>query len=260
VGSSASKIEVRSQLTDDWDFYALRVDSKPASIFVDLGLHADAPIAALPYMAYVRLYMNQPRTDGLSSQDEFNTLVNIEDAIGANLCGGGVGYVGRNTSDGCRDFYFYVSHPEKWQDGVDRVLSQFGGYKYEIGTREDSGWSTYLNFLLPGKVDRQRIENRRVCEALERHGDKLVALRQIDHWSYFPNQAALDAYLDEITATGFHIRAKTVSDEGALRYGAQVWRTDVPSYEHIDDVTLPLFKAAVRHGGEYDGWECPVEA
>jgi len=29
--------------------------------------------------------------------------------------------------------------------------------------------NTYLNFLAPGKVDRQRIENRRVCEALERN-------------------------------------------------------------------------------------------
>ncbi len=247
-------------MTDNWDFYALRVDGEPASIFVDLGLHSDAPVAALPHMAYVRLYMNHPRADGLSSQEEFDILVRIEDALKASLCGEKVGYVGRNTSSGCRDFYFYCSTPDDWQSRVDRVLTGFGNYRYETGTREDAGWSTYLDFLLPGKLDRQKIENRRVCAALERHGDRLVAAREIDHWSYFPNAAAIDAYLAEIKASGFLVRTRHVSEEGILRYCTQVWRIDVPSYDNIDDVTLPLFETAARHGGEYDGWECPVEA
>jgi hypothetical protein len=247
-------------MTDNWDFYALRVDGEPASIFVDLGIQSDAPVSSLSHMEYVRLYMNQPRTDGLSSKEEFDILVKIEKAIEANLCGDEVGYVGRNTSGGCRDFYFYASTPQNWQSKVDRVLSVFEDYKYETSSREDAGWSTYLNFLLPGKVDRQKIENRRVCEALERHGDKLVAEREIDHWSYFQSPAAVDAYLAEIEASGFQVRNRPVSNEGTLRYGAQVWRVDIPSYGNIDKVTLPLFEAAARHGGEYDGWECPIEA
>ena len=31
-------------MSDDWDFYSLRVDGEPASIFVDLGISEDAPI------------------------------------------------------------------------------------------------------------------------------------------------------------------------------------------------------------------------
>lgn len=246
-------------MTDNWDFYALRVDGEPASIFVDLGIQSEAPVDSLPHMAYVRLFMNHPRPDGLSSNDEFDTLVIIEKAMEANLCGESVGYVGRNTSGGCRDFYFYVSTPVNWQSKVDQVLSVFGGYKYETGTREDADWSVYLDFLLPGPVDRQRIENRRVCEALERHGDTLVAEREIDHWSYFPNLAAADTYLAEVKASGFQVRNRSVSDGITLCFGVQVWRADVPSYGNIDDVTLPLFEAAARHGGEYDGWECPVD-
>lgn len=48
-------------ITDDWDFYFLQVDDKPASIY-DF-----APNPKLPYMAYIRLHMREPRTDGLSS-------------------------------------------------------------------------------------------------------------------------------------------------------------------------------------------------
>jgi hypothetical protein len=245
-------------MTDDWDFYLLRVDGEPASIFVNLGIQADAPLQALPHMAYVRLYMNQARPDGLSSSEEFETLVAMEKSMEEILCGESVCYVGRNTSGGCRDFYFYVSSPADWPEQVARALSACGDYKYETGSREDADWSVYLNFLLPGPVDRQRIENRRVCESLERHGDPLVAEREIDHWSYFPDALAADAYLAEAEALGFHLRTRTVSDSGALRHGVQVWGVDVPSHQNIDDVTIPLFEAAVRHKGDYDGWECEV--
>jgi regulator of RNase E activity RraB len=128
-----------------------------------------------------------------------------------------------------------------------------------LDTCEDAEWSTYLSFLLPGKVDRQKIENRRVCEASERHCDKLTAQREIDHWRYFPNLDAADAYLAEATTSGFQVRCRPVCDNGKFRFCVQVWREDVPAFDCIDDVTLPLFKAAERHSGEYDGWECPVE-
>jgi hypothetical protein len=85
-------------MTDNWDFYFLRVDDKPASIFVDLGIAREAPIKALPFMAYVRLYMTNPRPDGLSSQEEFDALTSIEDAMKKLGGAGGEAYVGRKTN------------------------------------------------------------------------------------------------------------------------------------------------------------------
>jgi hypothetical protein len=247
-------------MTDNWDFYSLRVDGEPASIFVDLGIQPQVPLTTHPYMAYVRLHMNRPRPDGLSSQEEFDTLVEIEKSLETHLCSDKVGYVGRNTSGGCRDFYFYAATATNWKSKVDRTLSAFKGYKYETGERSDAEWSVYLNFLLPGERDRQRIENRRVCEALEHRGDPLTLPREIDHWGYFPTLEAADAFIAATSAQGFQARTKPAIGEGPLRFGVQIWRIDTPSFAGIDDVTLPLFDAAKRHGGEYDGWECPVEA
>lgn len=246
-------------MTDDWDFYALQVDGEAASIFVDLGIQPNAPLRSHPHMAYVRLHMKNPRPDGLSSNEEFDTLIDIENSLETKLCNDGVGYVGRNTSGGCRDFYFYVSSANDWQGKVDMALEAFKSYRYEASVREDAGWTTYLSFLLPSRLDRQRIENRRVCEALERHGDKLTVEREIDHWIYFPSPEAVHAYLAEVVNAGFRVRNKPVSDSGTLRFGAQIWRTDIPSCGNIDDVTLPLLECAERHGGAYDGWECPVQ-
>ena len=48
-------------MSNDWDFYSCRVDDKPASIFVDLGIRRDVPLSGRPYMAFVRLFMRAPR-------------------------------------------------------------------------------------------------------------------------------------------------------------------------------------------------------
>ena len=247
-------------MTETWDFYALRVEDKPASIFVDLGVEARTPVSELSHLAYVRLQMNQPRADGLSSQEEFDSLVAVEHALEAHLCGERTGYVGRCTSDGCRDFYFYTSEPGSWEQQVAAALAEFGTYRYEMGTQKDADWSTYTNFLLPGEVDRQRIQNRRACETLERNGDSLLIEREIDHWSYFPSETASQAYIQEVVELGYRVRTTSTTESGSLPFRVQVWRSDVPSYALIDETALSLFEAAQRHQGEYDGWECPVKA
>lgn len=245
-------------MTDDWDFYFLRVDDKPASIYVDLGAHGFAPNPKLPHMAYVRLRMREPRSDGLSSREEFDALVAVEDALKAALVDPETDYVGRCTTNSCRDFFFYVAHPGTWASRVAACMRSFGGYLYEADTREEPDWSSYFSYLYPSDADRQTIENRRVCEALERNGDKLSEAREIDHWAYFPDAESLKAYVAEATQLGFEVRAISVPDEAHRSYCARLWRSDIPAFNAIDDVTLPLFDLAAKHGGEYDGWESIV--
>ena len=38
-------------MTNNWDFYQLRVDDNPASMFVDLGIHKFAPKHDFPFSA-----------------------------------------------------------------------------------------------------------------------------------------------------------------------------------------------------------------
>lgn len=247
-------------MNDEWDFYAARVDDQPASIFVDLGACREAPVDALPWMAYIRLHMNHPRPDGLSSSEEFDALASIEEALEKDLCGDAVRYVGRNTSNGCRDFYFYTAVPEAWETQVSRVLSVFDGYRFEAGTRQDADWSTYFNVLFPGPLERQTIANRPVCDALAQHGDRLVDAREIDHWIGFADPASADAYVQDVAALGFQVRETVRGGADGSEVFVRVWRQDVPSNQHIDPVTLALSEAASRHGGSYDGWECGVVA
>jgi len=247
-------------MSENWDFYFKQVEDKPASMFVDLDAALSAPDAALPFMAYARVRMPNPREDGLSSQEDYETLLAIEDAFTAGLTGEGraTDYVGRCTTNGCRDFVFYLAQPEGWDARVAECMRAWPDYECETGTRAEPEWTTYFEYLYPGEADRQIIENRRVCDSLESHGDRLQEAREIDHWAHFADQAARDAYVAEAMQAGFAVRNLWGPDDQDDRYGADLWRSDIPAYNTIDDVTLPLFHLAAKHGGDYDGWECEV--
>ena len=242
-------------MTDNWDFYFLQVEDKPASMYVDLGAIDVAPVAELPVMAYVRLRMNAPREDGLSSREEFDALVAIEDHLEKQLAGAGGAYVGRCTTNACRDFFFYLADAAGWDARVADCMRAFPDYRFEADTRSEPDWSSYLDYLYPSPADEQTIGNRRVCDALSRNGDLLNAAREIDHWAYFPDPRGRDAFLAAAHQLGFATRVLSNPDDEDPRYGAQVWRADVPSFAGIDGITLPLFNLAQEHGGEYDGWE-----
>lgn len=106
-------------MSDEWDFYPLRVDDQPASIFVNLSLAKMAPISGKPHMSYISIRMRQPREDGLSSQEEFQALGDLEDLIvEAATENADPIYVGRDTTGGDRDFFFYTSDPVRFVDTV----------------------------------------------------------------------------------------------------------------------------------------------
>ena len=177
-------------MSDDWDFFLLRVDSQPASIFVDLGIEKEAPIRSHSTMGYLRVLMRLPRQDGLSSQEEFDDLIALENHVTAKIIQDGTAiFVGRNTSSGNRDFYFYVTDPKKFEKAAKAAMREFPAYTYETGARADQEWRTYFDFLYPSEIDYQRIMNRRVCQHLKKNGDNASNERKIDHLALLPNPA-----------------------------------------------------------------------
>jgi len=242
-----------------WDFYFLRVDGQPASIYLDLGWGGEAPPPAFPVMAYVRVLMRAPRPDGLSSQEEFDDLIAVEDRLVAALTAGGAAiYVGRNTSGGCRDFYFYAPAGTAWEERASLAMGAMPDYRFQAGQRPDPEWSVYREFLYPGPRERERMQNRSVCQALEHDGDALSAPREIDHWACFPDAATRDAFVRRAGELGFLLREQDDGDAEHPECMARIYRVDVPAREGIDEVCLPLFDLAEECGGHYDGWECPV--
>jgi regulator of RNase E activity RraB len=244
-------------MSDEWNSYLCRVDDEPASFFLDLGIRQSAPVPGFSEAAYLRVWMNNPRPDGLSSQEEFEALVAIEHALEAEVERDGVTiYVGRNTSSGRRDFFFYTKDGEAFRASASAAMSKFGEYKAEIGLRPDEKWDVYFNFLYPNDNQKQVMGNRDVVEALRREGDDGQKTRLIDHLILLGGRQQADAVAQTVAGLGFRLKPGMPSERPTGEWRVEFDKVDAPVA--IDETTITLSELARKYGGKYDGWGCEV--
>lgn len=247
-------------MSDDWDFYFCQVESNPASIFIDLGVRNEAPIAGLTELVWVRLYMCQPLSNGLSSNEEFARLREIEDALTAAISGRDqeVLYVGRNTSDGHRDYYFYASEGRLAEGILSAVMVRFPEYEFEIGSRPEPDWTAYFDFLYPPARDLQVIWNGRVLRSLESQGDNHELERPVCHWIYFSSSQDRASYFSAVSEKGYRLLSQHDDAEGERSFSLSIESIHPLDDRTINTVVLELFDLASECNGQYDGWEAPV--
>jgi uncharacterized protein (TIGR01619 family) len=248
-------------MSDDWDFYPCRVDDKPASIFVDLGICADVPIVDLVDMTWLRLYLQRPRDDGLTTNDEFQRLVEIEDALSTAISAANIqiAYVGRNTSDGTRDFYFYSSNGIATQSILSSAMVPFSEYEFESDSRHDPKWRTYLDFLYPSERSYRMILNDHVLTSLKKNGDNHLIKRAVDHWIYFDAAENREHFGRAASKLGFQIASQSNDGPEPRGFGIVLRHFTSVEYDTINNAVLQLFDLSKEFNGDYDGWETSVE-
>jgi uncharacterized protein (TIGR01619 family) len=246
---------------EEWEFYFSNVDNKLGSLFVDLGLHKIAPIADKPNLVWISIKMNNPREDGLSSQEESEMLFKIEDILVEKITSKHNSiFVGRLTSAGNRDLYFYFSDATLYDKTIPDIMVTFPKYQYDFGIKEDKEWSAYFNFLYPLPQQMQSIQNRRVIEQLKKNGDSLTKEREVFHWIYFKTEEDREKYLDKIKNDNFTVVNKS-SDKssGEYCYRLEIKRIDKVDLNSVDEYVIYLWRLANETNGEYDGWETSIE-
>ncbi len=256
------KIQEAEQNTyqEEWDFYFSNVDDKLSSIALDLGLHKIAPKNSQPSVMWISIKMNNPREDGLSSNDESTILGEIEDLLVNKLHKKfDITFVGRLTSDGKRDLYFYIGENLLYDKIISETMVSFPKYQYDFGINDDPDWDGYLNFLYPSPEQYQKILNHRVLDNLESHGDPLTKERPVFHWLYFKAEKDRKKFRNEIIDLGFNIENESFDQAGEYPYLIHISRNDKVDYNSLDDYVIHLWKLAKDHNGDYDGWETSVE-
>lgn len=246
--------------SEEWDFYLCRIDDKPASIYLDLGLNEIAAQGDRANLFWVSVQMNNPREDGLSSDTESKKLWEIEDLIvGLITSKHDAIYAGRLTNDGKRDFYFYFEKEQLLDKSISEIMVRFPEYSYDYGIKENDNWESYLSFLYPSPRELQSILNRRVLEQLQKHGDDLTKSRIVDHWIYFKSDIDRTLFEKEIIQRNFTIKTKDFDKQySEYPFKLQISREDKVGWDEIDEYTIELWELANQFNGDYDGWECPI--
>lgn len=247
-------------MSDNWDFYPLLVEDAPASIFVNLGIAAEAPIRECSQLVSLRLYMQAPREDGLSSQEEFERLCEVEDGLEIAVEEvADIIFVGRITADGCRDFFFYASNATAAESRLSQAMVPFGEYEFEIGVHEDDDWGVYFRFLYPDPRQQQIMKNNRVLAWLAEKGDNCEVVREVSHWIYFPTAENRADFLASTASEGYELVDQQDDVEGGRPYSLILRHFTAVDYSTITNAILWLFDLAEMCQGNYDGWETSVE-
>ena len=238
-------------LPQNWDFFMCRIEGAPASIRTNLALIEVAPLEGLSQRLQFYIKMQNPRPNGLSSNEEYPILCDIEDAIGEKAEATGAVLAGVVRSEGFLELWFYTQNAEALAKTCEEALQTFEGYQSGYNIAEDPEWEDYFGFLYPDEFSYQTMQNRKVLMQLEKNGDKMEVPREIDHFIYFK----------EAEAKGFKVLLsdeKTVEERKAENYThpytVQATREDSPL--DIDDIVWDLLELASPFEGNYDGWGC----
>lgn len=246
-------------MSDTWDFYFCRVEDRPASIFVDMGIREEVPLGDMPVVGWLLIELKAPNDDGLTTNGEHNKLIEIEGQLGRAVesCSGRATYVGRNTCNGCRDFYFYGDCESTIKSVVATTTKNLSDYRYQFGSREDQDWDVYRGFLYPDPRSKQVMGDRAVYFAVKADGDDGTVPREVRHWAYFDRKPCANDYAAASAAVGYSVENVDQVDEtsGVCVVVTRVHPVDL---DHISDYTLELFDLAQAHSGSYDGWETPL--
>lgn len=248
-------------MSDQWEMYFAPVDEEPAAILVDLGLAESIPDDDRPMLLWMWLQMQSPDENGFASEEEEPQLVTIEDAfIDAVELTTGAAFVGRVTTCGRREFYFYAKSDEGFEDTIAEAMEPFEGYEYETGVQEDDEWRQYREVLLPGPEDSQQIFNRHVIENLIESGDSLTTPRPVDHYASFPTKADRAAFIKAVTDAGYEVVSEKYNKEPDCEtpFSVGLQRVSAVEFDIIDEMTFELFDLAMENNGDYEGWGSPV--
>ena len=149
-------------LSKDWDHHLFRLGEDLASAYLDLGIADAAPVAGHSHCVRISVALTQPAENGMSTDEEFDDLIALEDDLVARLHGDNAIYVGRLTTRGSRIFYLYATDAELLARNASEAMQRHPAYRHEISGRADPNWSTYFDLLYPSPETYQRMQNRRL--------------------------------------------------------------------------------------------------
>ena len=106
--------------------------------------------------------------------------------------------------------------------------------------------------VLPGSTDAD------VLAALQSHGADLSLPCKINHYLYFPSEAAAKEASNFLVQQGFEVSVRLGSDKKSwLAFGTH---TITPTLQAITETRQKMRARADDFGGEYDGWEAALSA
>ena len=243
----------------DWDIYFCYLEDAPAFISVDLGQYSRAPLPDKPYMIEVVAGLLTTTDDGFPDNEEWAKLEEIEDML-VNSFEEKLEaiFVGKTLNSGRRGLYFYSGDTLLVDQMVDELRAHFPEYTFEHQITEDPNWEVYFEYLYPDEESLLRIQNNKVLQLLEEQGDQAYVPRKITYTLYFRSVEDRAAAKQEVLNSDFEVESENEAENQELPYTLVLAKVSKADEETIYLTTEMLMQLAIKHDGEFDGWETQI--
>jgi hypothetical protein len=245
------------QVTSDWENYVVSLKGRPVSINVDLGLKKLAPMKDNPYVIMLRLKFNNPNADGMPQGGDLEQLITLEEKLVEMLARqNGTLFAGRFTQRGLREFYFYGPDTLGYLKAINESMIEFPDFEFLCLAKNDQQWENYLTVLYPSNPDKLRIDSRRRLGEMARVGTLGAGLVDVFHYFIFSDQESRKKFLMGPLASGSNLVSMPLqADAKTGTYSLVLKKMEKPAYDWIENSLIPLFTAALKSGGTYQGWD-----
>ncbi len=213
---------------------------------VELDLADEAPQEERPWLLWLFVKAADSLSDSFTSFGE-DLKKSLQESLDAR-------FAGTISKEGWVEFYFYAPEAKRFENLSSEVMARHGGFPYERGTSRDGKWEMYLERLYPDGYAMLRIQNRHTIEALIEAGDDLSCAREVEHYLFFQTRSAMERALSSLKAHGFELKEELYDDENDYAYGATLVKTELVTFEQVEESTALLFDAALEQHGAYEGW------
>lgn len=220
------------------------------AVDVDPEERRKRPVAVVLDLPY------EPRPDGLPLPGELDKTNRLEDAVENLLSPLGGLSVGHVTGQGRVRAVFYMPSRD-----LPPLAVKAGLFKKVVLTpdlRDDPEWSVYETVLAPNPTERQISRDRVLLQTLARHGDLHERPRPVDFTLFFPTAAGRDLLMPIAVGEGWRLAEEGTWETDTGEYGVQLTKDTPVLPDVIAAECVRLQELAEPHGGEFDGWACPV--
>lgn len=257
TGMEEQEVE-QEEIESQWDMYITDIEGSKALVLVDMALSGVAPLRDYKFLFGIQLEILNPEDDGFYNADEQAKLFEIEDrAVEIVTKQSPSRFVATVTSGGNRIMYFYSKNDEFLAALVGQIASEYPQYSFNYMVDTDGPWNFYYNALLPGVLEQQLMDNRRIHDAMVAQGFDVKKQRPTCHWFYFENGAKRRQCAVRLMAWGYEILDDNFYDEEVIQapFGLKVACMQDMQLETLFEKTYASFELAEEYEGLYDGWQ-----
>lgn len=248
-------LDVKNISTDHWEFYLANVEGDQVSFLYDHGIAGKLNDLPLTQAFYLIVPLKDPNESGMTTNAEAKLLGKLEDKFIAKTKAAKGVFLGRRTGRGQRIFLGLLpSADSKLQN---KLLKPFTdkGYGAEISVNDDPDKNVYWEDLYPDADSWRVLNDMKVLEQLNAQNDDNSKTRDVDHWSYFPDEKAARLFSDRLREAGYTVVEVLPPEDEETEWYVRSLHNGTMLLNDITHHTLAHTRLADALGGRYDGWE-----